>query len=191
MKSTRAGIEPRVPVPMRTWAAWGLALLTCVLMAACASSTTDITPGPTASGTVIASGTPRPADTPGGPTATPYLNGTPGGQLGTTDACASAATPTANLPHSIPLYPNGQLSIGAVSGDKGVFGICTTDSIAAVDAYYLQQLPAAGWQNVHEESLDPSHQILAAQGATNLIITISPDSAVAGKTAVLIIYSGS
>jgi hypothetical protein len=186
----RAGIQPRSLGGARAWGTLGLALLICLLAAACASSstsgsTTNMTP------TLAASGTPRATETPGGPTATAYLAGTPGGQLGTTDACASDATPTAGLPHSIPLYPNGALSIGSVNGDKGVFGFCTSDSIAAVDSYYQQRLPAAGWQNVKDNSLDPSRQIVADQGKLNVIITISPDSAFPGKTAVLIIYSGS
>jgi hypothetical protein len=191
VKGAQAGIEPNGPARVRAWAALGLTLLACLLVAACASSAGALTPGPTQSPTAVASGTRGATATPSGPTATPYLAGTPSGQLGTTDACAAAATPTAGLPHNIPLYPNGDLRIGSVSGDKGVFGFCTADSIAAVDTYYLQQLPAAGWQNVRDQSLDPSHQILASQGAINLIITISPDSAIAGKTAVLIIYSGS
>ncbi|HEY7983613.1 MAG TPA: hypothetical protein VID73_05560 [Ktedonobacterales bacterium] len=189
MKRAQTGMESQRQSWARLWGAWGVALLACLLLAACASSTTTSGTIPTA--TVAASGTPRATDTPGGPTSTPYLSGTPGGQLGTTDACAANATPTASLPHNIPLYPNGDLSIGSVNGDKGVFGFCTADSISAVDTYYQQQLPAAGWQNVHDSALDTSHQILASQGAVNVIITISPDTAVAGKTAVLIIYSGS
>ncbi|HEV2236340.1 MAG TPA: hypothetical protein VGR57_06720 [Ktedonobacterales bacterium] len=192
MKRARTGMEPQRHGHARARGVGGLALLACLFVAACASATTagkTFTATPPA--TVAASGTPRATDTPGGPTATPYLSGTPGGQLGTTDACAANATPTASLPHNIPLYPNGDLSIGSVNGDKGVFGFCTADSIAAVDAYYQQQLPAAGWQNVRDNTLDTSHQIVAGQGALNLIITISPDSAVPGKTAVLIIYSGS
>jgi hypothetical protein len=165
-------------------------VLACLALAACASSPSGVTTG-TTTASAVANGTPRATDTPGGPTATPYLSGTPGGQLGTTDACDASATPTASLPPSIPLYPNGVLHIGAINGDRGVFGFCSGDSIAAVDAYYQQQLPAAGWQNVHDNALDPSRQILAAQGSLSLIITISPDSAQSGKTAVLIIYSGS
>ena len=65
------------------------------------------------------------------------------------------------------------------------------DVMAAVDAYYQQQLPTAGWQNVKDNSLDPSRQIVADQGKLSVIITISPDSAFPGKTAVLIIFSGS
>ncbi len=168
----------------------GLALLIC-LFAACSSSTAGTTPGSTPSPTLTAGGTPRPTETPGGPTATPYLSGTPGGQLGTTDACAATDTPSASLPNGIPLYPNGELRIGSVDGDKGVFGLCTADTITSVDTYYQQQLPAAGWQNVRDTALDTSRQIVADHGTRNVVITISPDSAQAGMTAVLIIYSGS
>ena len=189
MKHVRAGAQPHALGRARVWGTLGLALLICLLAAACASSTSGNTTSTTP--TLAANGTPRATDTPGGPTATAYLAGTPGGQLGTTDACASNATPTAGLPHNIPLYPNGALNIGSVNGDKGVFGFCTADSIAAVDAYYQQQLPTAGWQNVKDNSLDPSRQIVADQGKLSVIITISPDSAFPGKTAVLIIFSGS
>ena len=189
MNDVRAGTEPHEPRQARECSKLGLLLLACLIAAACSSSSSSAGATPTL--TVAASGTPRATDTPGGPTATPYLSGTPGGQLGTTDACVSNATPPTGLPHNIPLYPNGALNIGSVNGDKGVFGFCTADSIAAVESYYLQQLPTAGWKDVKDNALDPSRQIVAAQGSANLVITISPDSAFPGKTAVLIIYSGS
>jgi hypothetical protein len=191
VKGVQGRTEPNQPRWARQFGATGLMVLVCLLVAACSSSGTGGISSTTQSPTAATAGPPHATDTPGGPTATPYLSGTPGGQLGTTDACDASATPTASLPHSIPLYPNGTLHIGSVNGDRGVFGFCTGDPVSAVDAYYQQQLPGAGWQNVRENALDPSRQILAAQGNLSLIITISPDSAQTGKTAVLIIYSGS
>jgi hypothetical protein len=175
------------------WSALLPALLVSLALASCGSGAGARGSSPTATtgsgGTTPATGAPSPA--PSGPTATPFDSGTPGAVLGSSDACASTDTPSASLPATIPAYPGAQLRIGAVNGSRGVFGLCTSDSVAAVDSFYAAQLPTHGWQKVTDTSLDPSRQLLASQGATDLIITISPDSTNPGKTAVLIIYSGS
>lgn len=167
----------------------------CLAIVGCAGGTAGGTP-PTATTGASASATaggatPTPVTTSSGPTPTPFGFGTPSAIQGTTDACAqTTATPTASLPSNIPAYPNAQLSIGSTNSGSGVFGLCASDTVDAVTGFYSTQLPAHGWQNLTNTTLQASRQLTANQGSTNLIITISPDTSIQGKTEVLIIYSG-
>lgn len=166
----------------------------CLMLVGCSagadSGTTSALTGGTSTPSA-SSGTPTLEGTPSGPTPTPFGNGTPSAVEGTTDACAqTTAAPTANLPSSIPPYPNANLSIGSTNGGSGVFGLCASDSVDAVTNYYAAQLPAHGWQKLTNTALDTSRQLTASQSNINLIITISPDPSIKGKTEVLIIYSG-
>lgn len=167
----------------------------CLALVGCSSGTasgTTATATTGASATAGGSGnTPTAVGQASGPTATPYEFGTPSAIQGTTDACAQAtAAPTASLPSNIPSYPNAQLTIGSTNGGSGVFGLCASDAVDAVASFYAAQLPAHGWQNLTNTVLDTSRQLTASQGGTNLIVTISPDTTLQGKTEVLIIYSG-
>lgn len=165
----------------------------CAALAACGSgSGTGSVASPTASASGgTGGGTSTPVATQPGPTDTPFDFGTPSAIQGATDACAqTTATPSASLPNTIPAYPGAQVSIGSVNGANGVFGLCATDTVSAVDSYYVSQLTAHGWQKLTNTTLQSSQQLTASQSNTNLIITISPDTALPGKTEVLIIYSG-
>jgi hypothetical protein len=166
----------------------------CLALAGCAGGGTGASaPTATAGGSGGAGGTPAISQaTQAGPTATPFGFGTPSAVQGTTDACAqTTAAPTASLPGDIPAYPGAQVRIGSINGSSGVFGLCASDSVDTVDSYYAAHLPPQGWQQVTNNMLQSSRQLTASQGKTNLIVTISPDTALPGKTEVLIIYSGS
>jgi hypothetical protein len=82
------------------------------------------------------------------------------------------------------------MRVASVNGADGVFGLCITDTVQNVDAFYAAQLPMHGWQHLADETLDTSRQITASQGSVNLVITVSPDAAIPGDTQALIIYSG-
>jgi hypothetical protein len=169
----------------------GAGLALCLGLAACAGTTSPgtVTPPGTGTATAIAgSSTATTGSGQGAPTATPFELGTPGAVLGTTDACSAQGTPSATPPTTIPLYANAQLTIGSINGKSGVFGLCSQDSVSTVDSYYAAQLPAHGWQGVTDDPLDNARQLTAQQAQTNLIVTILPDTA--GKTNILIIYSG-
>lgn len=173
---------------VRRVAQWMTGAWLCLLLAACASGGADGGGTPTA--TTGTSPTSIAAATPSGPTATPYLIGTPGTDLGAADACTQTGTPTANLPDTIPAYPGADLRVGQVNGSNGVFGLCTTDSVDAVDTFYAAQLPAHGWQQVTNATLQTSRQLTGKNGAASLVLTISPDGNIAGKSQILVIYSG-
>ena len=160
----------------------------CLALVACSGTATGATP--TATSGDVGSGA-TPGATQSGPTATPFGNGTPGGELGTADICTVTPTPSsASLPSTIPLYAGAQVRIASINGADGVFGLCIADTVQNVDAFYAAQLPQHGWQNVADGSLDTSRQLTANQGSTNLVITISPDAAIPADTQALIIYSG-
>ncbi len=163
--------------------AWlSLALVACSGGGAAAAPTST----PSASTTPAAS-----QATSSGPTATPFGNGTPGGELGTEDVCAAPVNVSATLPSTIPLYPNAQVRVGSTNGASGVFGLCIGDTVQNVDAFYAAQLPAHGWQKVTDYPLETSRQLTASQGGTSLVLTILPDAAIPANVEVIIIYSGS
>lgn len=161
----------------------------CLLLAACASgNASGGTPTvPTGTGTTSGS---TPPPTASGPTATPYISGSPGIDLGAANACADTGTPSASLPGTIPAYPGAEQRVGQVNGSNGVFGLCTSDSVDAVDRFYAAQLPSHGWQQVTNVNLQASRQLTGTNGAASLVLTISPVSTPAGKSQILIIYTG-
>jgi hypothetical protein len=162
----------------------------CLALAACAGgSSSAASATATPSSTSADTGTPGSQSTPSGPTSTPIDLGTPGAVLGTTDACSAQGKPSASPPSNIPIYANAQLTIGSIEGTSGVFGLCSTDSVDTIDAFYAAQLPASGWQNITNDPLAAARQLTGSQSNTNLIVTILPDTQ-PGKTDVLIIYSG-
>jgi hypothetical protein len=172
----------------------GAGLALCLGLAACGSGRTGTgAASPPAAGTatsIVSTGTVTTGSTQTSPTATPFEFGTPGAVLGTTDACATQGTPSATPPSSIPIYASAQMTIGSVNGKSGVFGLCSSDSVSTIDAYYAAQLPADGWQHVTNDPLDNARQLTAQQGSTSLIVTILPDTGQNAKTNILIIYSG-
>ena len=165
-------------------------LLCCLALVACAGSSTASVPPQLTGTTRASSGTATGISSQTGPTPTPYDQGTPGAVLGTTDACAASGPPSAALPSDIPVYADAQMTIGSINGTKGVFGLCSPDSISTIDAFYATNLPAAGWQGVTDDPLAGARQLTAQQAQTSLIVTILPDTRQDGKTNILIIYSG-
>jgi hypothetical protein len=157
------------------------------LLVACSSGGAAVTPTSTGTG----GATPAASQaTSSGPTATPFGNGTPGGELGAADVCSASGNVSASLPNTIPLYPNAQIRVGSTNGNSGVFGLCVGDTVQNVDTFYAAQLPSHGWQNVNDSPLDTSRQLTATQGNTSLVLTILPDSAIPADVEVIIIYSG-
>lgn len=178
----------------------------CLLLAACSSGSTSTTQTGTATGTAVAGA----ATTPAGsgtqapqPTYTPINGGTPGAVLGTGDYCASKPDVSASLPSNIPTYPGAQMLLGQIQGNTGVFALCSGDSVQTVDAFYAAQLPAKNWQQITNTQVTTSEQFTACTGqcgsvtpvpgshATNLIITIEPDTSNGYQTQIEILYSGS
>lgn len=170
-------------------------LTLCLALAACAGGTGSASLPPAATGSATGSATSATGTATTGSgqpqaTDTPFAFGTPGAVLGTTDACATQGTPSATPPSTIPIYANAQMTIGSINGKSGVFGLCSSDSVSAIDGYYAAQLPTEGWQHITDDPLDNARQLTAQQGNTSLIVTILPDSGQTKKTNILIIYSG-
>jgi hypothetical protein len=189
------GMRGSAPRGMRGWRLAGLAAIAwlCLALAACSTGDNGATPtATTGSGATVAAGTTTASPTTqSGPTSTPFGNGTPGAQLGTTDVCSEPANSPSNLPSTIPAYPGAQIRVGSLNGNSGVFGLCIADTVQNVDTFYAAQLPTHGWQKVTDEALGTSRQLTASQGSTNLVLTISPDAAIPGDSQAIIIYSGS
>lgn len=178
----------------------------CLLLAACSGSTTPTGQSATATATDAgASATTPSGSVTQGPQATytPIDNGTPGAVLGTGDYCAAQPNVSATLPSNIPTYPGAQMLLGQIQGSTGVFALCSGDSVQTVNAFYTAQLPAHNWQQITNTQITDSVQFTACTGqcgsvtpvpgshATNLIITIEPDTSNGYQTQIEILYSGS
>lgn len=122
------------------------------------------------------------------PTVTPKP-GT-GGQQGLAEFCSQPPSVAAQLPASIPPYPNAQLRVSQTSGGNGLYGQCTSDSVSAVASYYAAQLPAKGWQQVQSSTIQNVQQLTASQGKAQLILTIEPDAQLSGTTQIILLTSG-
>lgn len=168
-----------------------LLLLAVLLLAACASSTSSgqTTGGVGSLGSVTPAGPPTSA---GPPTATdtPVELSTPGAPVGIAGLCAQQSSVSAQLPAAVPAYPRAQIRLGRNENGSGLFGFCTNDSVAAVDSFYAAQLPAAGWQHISNTTTDATQQLMADKGNAHVIVTILPDSQVAGATDLIITTSG-
>lgn len=177
----------------------------CLLLAACSGGSTPTTQTGTptatdaaASATPAGSATQKPQ-----PTYTPIDNGTPGAVLGTGNYCAAQPNVSASLPSNIPTYPGAQMLLGQIQGSTGVFALCSGDSVQTVSGFYAAQLPAHNWQQITNQQITDSAQFTACTGqcgsatpvpgshATNLIITIEPDTSNGYQTQIEILYSGS
>lgn len=159
----------------------------CALFTGCASSATgsvSATPSATATSAPVAT------VTPGGPP-TPTVTPLPGSAnlAGATDICTTPVSVSTTLPPEIPPY-NGQLRLAQASGGAAEFGYCTADSVAAITAYYVSQLPGKGWQNIQTFDNNATRNIIATRGSENLTVTVSPDVVQTGSADLLIIETG-
>lgn len=151
-----------------------LALGLFVLLASCSGNPGAGSPTPTAGSATV----PVQATAGDQPTATPALTPitTPGGQVGGSAFCSQPASHDSTaLPTGIPAYPRAQLHFGRTENGFGLFGLCTSDSIAAVVQFYKTQLPAKGWTQVQTNTLGDVQQILATNGSAHLTITVLQD----------------
>lgn len=178
----------------------------CLLLAACSSAATST--GQVATNTATVGGAATTAPTGVGtqepiPTVTPIDSGTPGATLGSGDYCASQPNVSAALPSNIPTYPGAQMYLGQSQGSTGVFALCSGDSVQAANTFYAAKLPANNWQHITDTQISTSEQFTACSGscdsatpapgthATNLVITIEPDTSAGFQTQIVILYSGS
>ncbi|MFI5273909.1 MAG: hypothetical protein ACHQ4H_12825 [Ktedonobacterales bacterium] len=165
-----------------------LALL-AVLLASCAGG------GGSTSGAARATSTPAggsSASASPAATASPSTAAitTPGAPVGAAGLCALTPSVSAQPPASIPAYPGAKLRVGQSQNGGGLFGYCTSAGVAAVADYYTAQLPADGWQNVSGTTIDTTRQFTASRGSAGLIVTILPDSQLAGNTDIILTTSG-
>src|SRR5262249_27131996 len=144
------------------------------------------------SGSVTPVGSATNAGAAGAPTATatPVELTTPGAPVGIAGLCTLSPSVSAQLPASIPAYPHAQIRLGQSSGRSGLFGFCTRDGVAAVGTFYVSELPGAGWQLVSNTKIDATQQLMADRSTAHVIVTILPDSQVAGATDLVITTSG-
>lgn len=159
-----------------------LAALT-LLLAACARGTSSATHAPTAT---VTSASSSPTSN-----ATPATISTPGAPQGIAGLCALPASVSAQLPGDIPTYPSAQLHIASNQNGSGLFGYCSTASVADVYSFYTAKIPESGWQHMSASSIGATDQIMATKGSTTLIITILADSQVGGDTDIVIVTSAS
>lgn len=165
-----------------------LALLfagTCALLfAACTSTGSSATYAPAATATsgLANAQTPNP---------TPQTISTPGAPSGMAGLCSLPASVSAQLPSDIPPYPNAKLLVGSNQGGSGLFGYCSTASVADVDNFYGSKIPENGWQHVSTTAIGGTDQIMATKGSTTLLITILADSQVSGSTDIIIVVGTS
>ena len=167
------------PQHMRAYVAIAVAMLS-LLLAACASSASTSQPTATANHSVAVP-TSAATATAAGPV------GTAGpGVEGTADLCTATPAVSAVLPTSIPGYPGAALRIGQAHSGSGLFGFCTSDSVATVVSFYQAHLPGSGWQQVTVNTIATTQQLSATQSSTHLVITVAPDAALSGTTSVII-----
>lgn len=123
---------------------------------------------------------------------TPTVTPKPGtsGVQGVAEFCAQPPSVAAQMPASIPAYPNADLRVSQTSGGNGIFGYCTTDDNNAIALFYSTQLGEKGWQNMKASAIENVNQIFASQGTASVIITIEPDPQVRGSTAIIIQTTG-
>lgn len=161
----------------------GLGLLFAVLallLAACDSgggSTAAHTPTAT---TTSAAGSPT-------SNATPETISTPGAPVGIAGLCALSPSVSAQLPSDIPPYPGAQLRVGSNQNGSGLYGLCTTASVATVNSFYVAKIPENGWKNMSSTSIGGTDQIAATKGTTTLTITILTDGQVSSDTDIIIV----
>ncbi len=167
----------------------GAALLILVaaltlLLAACESGGGNgVAHTPTPTGT-IASGSPT-------ANATLATISTPGAPEGIAGLCALPTSVSAQLPGDIPPYPSAQLHVASDQNGSGLFGYCSTASVADVNRFYTGKIPENGWQQVSTSTIGGTDQLTASKGSTMLTITILTDSQVSGDTDIIIVTSAS
>ena len=178
------GARPRPPLALLIAALLIGALL---LLAACAGGSAAHAGATATTGATSSATTP-----PGQATATadPTTITTPGAAQGTAGLCAQPVSVSARPPASIPAYPGATLRIGQSQSGAGLFGYCSSSTTAHVASFYATQLPAAGWQNVAHNTIDTTEQFTASKGSGQLIVTILPDSQVAGMTDIVVSTAG-
>lgn len=123
---------------------------------------------------------------------TPTVTPKPGtsGVQGVAEFCAQPPSVAAQMPASIPAYPNAELRVSQTSGGNGLYGMCTSDSVSAVASYYTAQLPTKGWQQVQSSTIQNVQQLKASQGNAHVILTIEPDAQLSGTTQIIVLTSG-
>jgi hypothetical protein len=162
---------------------------TLLLLAACDSGPSASTrPTTTPGGASSIAGTTAPGQATA--TADPTTFITPGAAQGTAGLCAQPVSVSARPPASIPAYPGATLRIGQSQNGAGLFGYCSSASVASVASFYAAQLPTSGWQNVSQNAIDTTEQFTASKGSAQLILTILPDSQVAGMSDIIVSTSG-
>lgn len=183
------GGHRRLPLALALLIA-ALLMAALLLLAACAGGSSART-GPTATpgGASSTAGMTTPAGQTAA-TADPTAFTTPGAAQGTAGLCAQPSSVSAQPPASIPAYPGATLRIGQSQNGAGLFGFCSSATVAGVASFYAAQLPAAGWQNVSHNSIDTTEQFTASKGTGQVILTILPDSQVASMTDIIIATSG-
>lgn len=123
--------------------------------------------------------------------ATPQTISTPGAPVGIGGLCAQTPSVSAQLPSDIPPYPGAQLRVGSSQNGGGLYGLCTTNSVANVNSFYATQIPANGWKNMSSTSIGGTDQITATKGTTSLTITMLTDAQVNSDTDIIIVTSTS
>lgn len=154
-----------------------------LLLAACAGSNNSATHAPTAT---VRSAISSPTSN-----ATPATISTPGAPQGIAGLCAQPASVSAELPADIPPYPSAQLHIASNQNGSGLFGYCSTATVADVNSFYSAKIPENGWQTISTSSVGGTDQLTASKGSTTLTITILTDSQVSGDTDIVIVTSAS
>lgn len=119
--------------------------------------------------------------------ATPETISTPGAPVGIAGLCALAPSVSAQLPSDIPPYPSAQLRIGSNQNGGGLYGLCTTASVADVKSFYVAKVPENGWKNLSSTSIGGTDQIAATKSTTTLTITILTDGQVSSDTDIIIV----
>lgn len=173
----RSGSGVRGSLPMV------LALLFAVLalpMAGCESGGSNTASRTPAATTMSATGSPT-------SNPTPETISTPGAPVGIAGLCALAPSVSAQIPSDIPTYPSAQLRVGSNQNGAGLYGLCTTASVADVKGFYVAKVPENGWKNMSSTSIGGTDQIAATKGTATLTITILTDVQVSSDTDIIIV----
>ncbi len=103
-------------------------------------------------------------------------------QAGAADVCSQPKSVTTQPPQSVPAYPNAELHVTDSNGGNGFYGYCVGDSVSTVAQWFGQQLPAKGWQQLQNTTIQSVEQISGANGSQRIIVTIAPDALTSGET---------
>jgi hypothetical protein len=156
-----------------------------LLLAACAGGASAAKSPTTTPATASGSQTPT------APSQTPVTISTPGAPVGVAGLCALPVSVSAKPSSDIPIYPNAQLHVGSEQNGNGLFGYCSTATVADVANFYAAKIPANGWQNLSDTTIGGTDQLMASKGSATLVVTVLADSQVTGSTDIIIVANAS